>query len=270
MENELYLRVGDVVIPKGINTPNLSNLARLTYINAEEQEYHYFLICETGSSEIIIQKHIYPVLVTDFGVDLVEDLGNNTVLVQHTERPCVARIQATNRMRPWKGWNDAALPMSVREKEYLKLNIGTRRQGDIPAKKEYHQMNIAELAASLKSLREKVDKAKEEHALLVKEYDHLSIEVIPDRMIEEDIKTVQISGVGRLQARTDIRCNVLAENREALIQWLRENGHGSLATETVNSSSLKAFVKLAIEQDTDWPKDLAKVEPYTRATIVKA
>src|SRR5690606_39367494 len=52
-------------------------------------------------------------------------------------------------------------------------------------------------------------------------------------------------------------------------QWLRDNGHESLVQETVNSSTFKAFIKERMKEGKEYPKDLIKVNPFSRATVVK-
>lgn len=134
----------------------------------------------------------------------------------------------------------------------------------------YDSMSVPLLAAELKRLKEELDK----YDALKKEYqaayDFLSISVLPERMEEEMIETLRVAGVGRLQARSDIRCAVPAQNREAVKEWLIDNGHGSMITETINASTLKAFVREMMKEGKEWPEDLLNVTPYTRATVVKA
>ena len=88
-------------------------------------------------------------------------------------------------------------------------------------------------------------------------------------MDDEDIRTMNVDGVGRLQLASDIRCSCLAANRVALMKWLEEHNHGAMVGSTVNAGTLKAFVKEQIKQDGQYPEDLLKIEPFSRATVVK-
>lgn len=134
----------------------------------------------------------------------------------------------------------------------------------------YEQQNIAELAASIKNLREKLDEAAKVKAELQKHYDFLTIDIVPDRMDEEGMDAVRVSGVGRLQTTADIRCSCPAKNREALIEWFENNGLFTMVTNTINSSTLKAFVREQMKMpEGKYPEDLLKIEPYSRAVVVK-
>ncbi len=134
----------------------------------------------------------------------------------------------------------------------------------------YDEMSIPELAQKLKDMKSELDDLSAQKSELQKQYDFLSISVLPDRMDEEGIETLKIKNVGRLQASSDIRCNVPAKNKGAVQEWLREHGHGSMISETVNASTLKAFVKEMMKEGKEWPEDLLNVLPYSRATVVKA
>lgn len=132
----------------------------------------------------------------------------------------------------------------------------------------YNSMSLPELAAELKRLRTALDKAKAYSTELQKKHDYLAIDVIPEAM--GDVTSMNITGVGRLQLRTDIRCNTLAEHKENLEKWLVDNGHGSMLSTAVNSSTLKAFIKEQMKENKPYPVDFIKVHPYSQATIVKA
>jgi len=134
----------------------------------------------------------------------------------------------------------------------------------------YDLMSVTELARSLRDLRKELDDAAAAKTDLQKKYDYLSIEVIPDKMSEEDIRSMNIDGVGRLESSSDIRCSVPAANKEAMQQWLIEHGHKSMMSPTINASTLKAFVKEMIKNNGEWPEDLLKVHHYSRAKIVKS
>lgn len=130
------------------------------------------------------------------------------------------------------------------------------------------EFTIQELAAGLKKIKGSVEGLGKQKTELQKIYDYLSIEVIPDRMDEEDVTSMKITGVGRLQTRGDIRCTVPAKNKEALQQWLIDHNHGSMIAPTVNASSLKAFVREMMKEGKEYPEDLLKIHLYSRASVV--
>lgn len=137
-------------------------------------------------------------------------------------------------------------------------------------KDDYADLKVKDLAKHLKELKELKSDVKAIHTALTDEIEYLSDHILPERMEDEGIETQQIKDVGRLQSIDDIRCNVLSENREALHQWLRDNGYGSMVNPDVNSSTLKAFIKDCIANGIEYPTDLVNISPYTRATVVKS
>ena len=134
---------------------------------------------------------------------------------------------------------------------------------------EYEKMSIPQLAARIRSLKEELDEKAAIKTRAQKVYDHLTIGIVPDRMDDEGIQTMKVEGVGRLQTKADIRCSCLAANREDLEKWLVEHNHGAMIGSTVNSSLLKAFVKEQMKQGGQYPEALLKIEPYSKASVVK-
>lgn len=132
-------------------------------------------------------------------------------------------------------------------------------------------MNYGDLAQEFKYLRESMDEAKKLHADLWKRYEVLTTQVLPDRMAEDGFKNITLEGVGRFQASEQARCSTREGQKEALFQWLQDNGFEDLITEVVNPSTLKAFVKECRDGGRPVPPDeIVNYEPYTRVTLVKS
>jgi hypothetical protein len=140
---------------------------------------------------------------------------------------------------------------------------------EMPVAPDYEEMSISQLAAQLRDFKQALDKIGSMKTELQKMYDYLSIEVLPDRMDEEGIDTIKVKNVGRLQTSSDIRCSVPANNKDEVKNWLRENGHGSMISEAVNASTLKAFVKEMMKENKPYPEHLLNIHAYSRATVVK-
>lgn len=135
---------------------------------------------------------------------------------------------------------------------------------------EYETMSLRDMAAFLKELKKALEEVKEMQSQIQVQHDFLSQNVIPDKMDDEGVNTVNYDGIGRLQCAADIRCSVLKKDRKALHSWLSANGHGSLISEGVNSSTLKAFVKERMKEEKEIPKDILQITPYSKASVVKA
>jgi hypothetical protein len=118
--------------------------------------------------------------------------------------------------------------------------------------------NHAEVALMLKRINE-VKKAVEQ-------------DIVPDKLDADDMVNVTIAdsegNKKRWQTSGQLQCGVLAADREALYKWLEEHGNESLITDTVNSSTLKAFVKKLIKEGKEVP-DMVNIHPYQQASLVK-
>ena len=127
---------------------------------------------------------------------------------------------------------------------------------------------VKSLAARYCELRDRLDELRAEAAAVQAEFDRVRNEELPDAMAESDIASLRIVGVGTVSLYPEVHVNVLKSNREALHEWLREQGHGDLVTHTVNASTLRAFVKeLLRQEDQVLPEDLVKVRAFPQARV---
>lgn len=129
--------------------------------------------------------------------------------------------------------------------------------------------SYAELAARLAELRDQISSKESEVSLLKQERDILQKKVLPEKMGADGMKNITITGVGRLSIRPDMQVSVLAENRMLLQRWLKDNGFGELVVETINSSTLKAFVKEQVGEGNDLPFDLINIHAFEQVTLTK-
>ena len=113
--------------------------------------------------------------------------------------------------------------------------------------------------------------ADDEAASLGKLWDNMRKRVLPEMMSDMGVSSLRLTGIGMLSLATDAYCSVRAGRKEDLLEWLEDNGHGELKTVTVNSSTLKAFIKEQMMEGGDVPPDdIVSFEPYTYAKLTKA
>ena len=119
--------------------------------------------------------------------------------------------------------------------------------------------------ADIKAVREELEeRLKNVNA----HYDVLRIELIPAKMDEEGVQRIVIEGIGRVSLTADLYVSTI--DKPGLFNWLRKHKLGSLITEQVAPSTLKAFVKNRIVKGEEVPENLVKTTPFTRASITKA
>ena len=108
---------------------------------------------------------------------------------------------------------------------------------------------------------------KESREALAEMEESLSREKIPEVMRAHNVKTITIEGVGRVTVSYRFSCSML--DKEVGLDWLRNNGHGGIIIETVNSSTLAAFAKTQLQDEgQELPTDIFKTStsPYTSIT----
>lgn len=115
----------------------------------------------------------------------------------------------------------------------------------------------------LQALMKELDDAK---APLQEEYDKLRLFDIPNAMSEQD--TTSIKGEwGRCTLQADL--SVQVSDKPGLHEWLKGNGFGDLIVPTVNSQTLKAFVKEQLGKGTPLPETIITINPFSRAVLYK-
>ena len=123
-----------------------------------------------------------------------------------------------------------------------------------------HYDHIRKATAQIKEARKALDEIEEK----------FSREFVPDVMRKHDVRNITIEGVGRVQISNKYSASIADKPKG--YQWLMDNGHGALITETVNSSTLSAFAKNYMEEQGKElsPDDGFKVSTMTYTSITKA
>lgn len=112
---------------------------------------------------------------------------------------------------------------------------------------------MAELAREFRQLKDKKDGLEDELKQTNKDLKLLRETTIPEYMSDNDIEKVTVEGVGTVYTQTKVYASVLAADREALYEALRESGDESLIKDWVFPATLTAFCKEAMENGQDVP-----------------
>lgn len=128
--------------------------------------------------------------------------------------------------------------------------------------------NIIAMARRMRVLQAEKDALDDTYKAINIELDQIRLKDIPEAMAEAEIRTLTIEGIGRVQLALD--CHATIKDKPAGYEWLREHGYDGLITEYVQPSTFKAAVKDALKQGQEFPEELFSINPFTRASIVKA
>lgn len=100
-------------------------------------------------------------------------------------------------------------------------------------------------------------------------YDVLRMEVVPQKMEEGGHEMLKIKGIGRVTLTGDLFVSTKKGAGGGLIAWFRKNKLGDIIKDTINSSTLKAFVKGRMKDGKPYPEEFLNITPVTRASITK-
>ena len=135
---------------------------------------------------------------------------------------------------------------------------------------QYEDMALKELIEAQVEAQEEYMELKRQAAEAYEKVEFLRKTVLPDRLNEMGITTATFPGVGRVSMRTDAYVTTKKGMKYDLMDWLRKHGAESLITDTVNASTLKAFIKEQAQEGNEIPdEELINYQPYQYTTVTK-
>lgn len=126
------------------------------------------------------------------------------------------------------------------------------------------------LCIDFKVLQDRKDTLEAELTEINKALDVVRISKIPELMESLDLRTATFQGLGRVQLASDVHASTKSGKKDLAMQWLRDCGYQDMITETYNASSLKALFRRQIKEGIEIPDDIFNVQPFIRASLVKA
>lgn len=128
---------------------------------------------------------------------------------------------------------------------------------------------ITELAKEAYLLKEQVADLEAKRKAANKRLTQILESELPDVMNDQEVTSVKIEGVGTVFLQSDVRTNVLKENREQMFEWFKEHGHEDLIVPWVFPQTQKAFVKEQLNEGVELP-DFFQASFFTKAQIRKS
>ena len=130
---------------------------------------------------------------------------------------------------------------------------------------------IKELQAQQAQLQVQEDAVKQKK----KDIEHLSGEVIPTMLSEMGLSFLKLQDGSSVEVKTNYSATITQANKEAAINWLRENGLGDIIKNEISVSlgrnednKAADYAELAKSQGLD-PMQKLKVEPMTLKALVR-
>lgn len=135
-------------------------------------------------------------------------------------------------------------------------------------------VSMTELGKHLASLKQRKKELEDDVSKVNAEITRIETVDLPKLMEDNEIDKFSISGVGTVYLSTETYVSVLKDDRPALYEWLREQGHGPLVVDWVFPNTLTAFVKeqnqAAIEEGGHELPSFVKVTLMPTARIRKS
>lgn len=138
-------------------------------------------------------------------------------------------------------------------------------------RQEWLNEKVTDLAKMMVEQKQEIDRLKKAATEMQELYDLLRIEVVPAKMEEMELSSMNIKGLGRLTISADAYVTTVKGQKPSLIQWMKDNGFEELVKEDVNASTLKAWYKEQVSEGNEVPDDdIINFLPFERASVTKA
>lgn len=147
--------------------------------------------------------------------------------------------------------------------------LGLFEQAKAYAREYYSTFTIQELALAMKEKQASKEEVETQLKKINADLDVLRFEKIPEKMDEEGIERITVTGVGRISLTGDMLVSTKSGMKEALFRWLDDNGLQDIIQPSINASTLKAFIKGRMKNGEEVPEDCLNITPITRASITK-
>lgn len=126
---------------------------------------------------------------------------------------------------------------------------------------------VFELADKLRELKERKERLETELKDVNAQIEETD-RALAAEMVANEIQNF-VRGGRMFYLKTETYVSSVAERKSELIEWLKDNGYGSIVQETVHPRTLSATVKELMEENGDeLPRDLAElVNVFEKTTV---
>lgn len=126
----------------------------------------------------------------------------------------------------------------------------------------FKKNDVSEIFSSYYLLKEQYAKLDGLRKELYHIVDHCEKSRLPDKLESMGIDKVRVPELER-SFYILRKYSASTVDREKAINWLKDNGHGDIVQETVNASTLTAFLKdMVLEENIDPPDDIFVLNSY--------
>ena len=131
---------------------------------------------------------------------------------------------------------------------------------DVLAPVATHYRNLVELEDAIERARLRVYHMKE----------YFQFHVLPPLFRDASVDTVKTLNGYTMKMIDDVSVSIPSDKKGDAYEWLSQNGYGDIIQSTVNSSTLKASVKVMLKDGMVIPEDVFKLNLFPRFTMTKS
>lgn len=115
---------------------------------------------------------------------------------------------------------------------------------------------LTDLAKELGDLKQQKKDAEALVKSINKQIQAIAVGKLPELMAELEIPSFKLDGVGTIYLQDKLEISVLADDREATYDWLREKGHEALIVDYVWPRTMNAWAKEQLNEGQELPETM--------------
>lgn len=127
---------------------------------------------------------------------------------------------------------------------------------------------LAAAATYYKALSDLNEDLKEIYKPVYHQMNHYQQTVLPDLFRFNLVTTTKTLYGHTVTMSEDFNVSIPANKKEDAYEWLYKNGYGDIVSTTINSSTLKATIKVINETALPVPGDIFKISNYVKMSVV--
>ena len=148
-------------------------------------------------------------------------------------------------------------------------HISIGKEDERAYKGEFDGLTVKQLASAYKRIQTQLKAADDKKKALQKKFDYLRNHALPTAMESTGATSTKLKGIGRVGLYPEMYASVVKGQKESAHDWLRENDAGDLIQDSVNSSTLKAYIKEQVPKGAIFPNDIFAITPFIQARVTK-
>lgn len=125
---------------------------------------------------------------------------------------------------------------------------------------EYESLTLDESVEVMNKLGDELERCREVATGLQKSYDFLRRVIVPRRFEELNLTSSKFTNINRgVRIQDELFVSVAEGQQSSVQEWFVDHGEADMIKQTINPSTLKAYVSRVLKEGGEYPSDFLKI-----------